>query len=253
MTQDASATSSALRSQLTWVNAAAPVLFRIEQLQSIRKLRMAYVKVWDPLIRIGHWTIVAAFAIAYLSEDVLSLHVWAGYVVGAAVLIRVIWGFVGPQRARFVDFICAPRTVLAYASDLVRFRAKRYLGHSPAGGAMIVALLVLLAGTVVTGLMSLGSDKHAGPLAPLYAAAPAAGTPAAATKRAGADEGEESAVRELHELLANLTLVLVGFHVVGVVLASLAHRENLVAAMMTGRKRADSERSDVPDSAAFGR
>jgi cytochrome b len=222
---------------------------------------MAYVKVWDPLIRIGHWTIVAAFAVAYLSgEDVLSLHVWAGYVVGAAILIRVIWGFVGPQPARFADFVYAPRAVLAYASDLVRFRAKRYLGHSPAGGAMIVALLVLLAGTVVTGLMSLGSDKHAGPLAPLYAAAPATGTPAASAKRTDEDgtrrnaaEGEENAVRELHELLANLTLVLVGLHVVGVVLASLAHRENLIAAMITGRKRAEGQRSDVPDSAAFGR
>ncbi len=221
---------------------------------------MAYVKVWDPLIRIGHWTIVAAFAAAYLSgEDVLSLHVWAGYVVGAAVMIRVIWGFVGPQRARFADFVYAPRVVLAYASDLVRFRARRYLGHSPAGGAMIVALLVLLVTTVITGLMSLGSDKHAGPLAPLYATAPATGTPPAPAKRVDEDgarrnaaEGEESAVRELHELVANLTLVLVGFHVVGVVLASLAHRENLIAAMVTGRKRADGERSDFSDEAPLG-
>ena len=213
------------------------------------------MKVWDPLVRIGHWTIVAAFAVAYLSEeDLLSVHIWAGYVVGAAVLIRVIWGFIGPDRARFSDFVYAPRAVLAYLADLVRFRARRYLGHSPAGGAMVVVLLLMLAGTVVTGVMSLGADKHAGPLASLYAAGPAVGSTAARAERAGgghalekAKEGKESALKEsalgeLHELLANLTLILAGFHVAGVLLASVAHRENLIAAMITGRKRAESER-----------
>ena len=69
------------------------------------------IKVWDLFVRIGHWTIVAGFAIAYLSEDLPSLHVWAGSIVGAAVLIRIIWGFVGPRRARFSDFVHAPAAV----------------------------------------------------------------------------------------------------------------------------------------------
>ena len=69
-----------------------------------------YIAVWDPLIRIGHWTIVLAFAVAYFSgEDLLSVHVWAGYIVGAVVLIRVIWGFIGPTRKRFTDFVLCPR------------------------------------------------------------------------------------------------------------------------------------------------
>ena len=209
------------------------------------------IKVWDPLVRLGHWTIVAAFAIAYFSEeDLLSMHIWAGYVLGVAVLIRVIWGFVGPQRARFSDFLYAPGVVLAYFADLLRFRAKRYLGHSPAGGAMIIALLVMLTGTVVTGLMILGADNHAGPLAPFYSSK-SSGESRATDRRAGgagqqAKEREETALRELHELFADLTLILVGFHVAGVALASVAHRENIVGAMFTGRKRAECERSDQP-------
>ena len=209
------------------------------------------VKVWDPLVRIGHWTIVAGFAIAYFTEDdLLAAHVWAGYVVGAAVLVRIIWGFVGPAHARFADFVHAPRAVAAYLVELVRFRATRYLGHSPAGGAMVVALLLMLAGTVASGVMVLGAEKHAGPLASLYAASSSAGR---AGGGAANGEEEESALKEVHELLANLTLVLVGLHVAGVLLASAVHRENLVGAMITGRKRLEREERTPRGKSAVGR
>ncbi|HYM02660.1 MAG TPA: cytochrome b/b6 domain-containing protein [Stellaceae bacterium] len=194
--------------------------------------------VWDPLVRIGHWTIVAAFAIAYFTEDdLLTLHVWAGYTVGAVVVIRIAWGFVGPARARFSDFIYAPRTIIAYLSDLARLRGRRYLGHSPAGGAMVVALLAMLTATVVTGLMTYGADKKAGPLATFYTA----GEPLPSASLDGSHKpAEESAIREVHDLLADLTLVLVLVHVAGVALASVVHHENLVRAMITGRKRTDT-------------
>lgn len=76
--------------------------------------------VWDPLVRIAHMILVIAFFTAYFSEgDPLNVHVWAGYILGAAVLLRIIWGIVGPARARFKDFIYTPRTVLHYLGDLL--------------------------------------------------------------------------------------------------------------------------------------
>jgi|SRR6185437_3841365 cytochrome b len=203
------------------------------------------LKIWDPLVRIGHWIVVLGFAIAYLvGDEALGLHVWAGYIVGIVVIFRIVWGFVGPQKARFSDFVYRPRAVIAYLSGLIHFRAKRYLGHSPAGGAMVVVLLSMLAGTVITGMMTYGADKKAGPLAPLYATGTTSGVQA--SKDSGESEGQESAIAELHDVFANLTLILVGLHVVGVALASIVHRENLVAAMVTGRKRPGEDGRPAP-------
>ena len=160
------------------------------------------------------------FTIAYLTEDdLLTVHVWAGYVVGLLVVTRVIWGFVGPRHARFSDFIYDPATTLRYVRDLVLFRAERYLGHSPGGGAMVILLLLFLTATVVTGLVVYGGEQQAGPLAGMF------------TK----DTGE--AIEEIHVVIANITLALVLAHIAAVVLASFMHRENLVLAMITGYKR----------------
>ena len=165
----------------------------------------AKVYVWDPFVRVFHWTLVVAFAVAYVIEDdPLIVHVWAGYVVGVLVVARIIWGFVGTPHARFSDFIYAPGTALYYVLNLLRFRGARYLGHSPGGGYMVVALLVFLAATVATGLF---------------------------TKEFG------ESFEEVHEVIANITLALIFFHVSAVVLASFVHHENLVRAMVTGYKR----------------
>ncbi|MEZ5832225.1 MAG: cytochrome b/b6 domain-containing protein [Dongiaceae bacterium] len=211
-------------------------------------VQTAETSVWDPFVRLAHWIIAVAFFVAYLTEDdVLSVHVWAGYVVGALVLLRIAWGLVGPRYARFSDFIYAPHKIVTYLTDLLRLRAPRYLGHSPAGGAMVVALLLCLALTVATGLVVYAEEEGAGPLASLYSQAavssqPSAGAIESSEERQEGDEregdGQESAFKDVHELLANITLALVVLHVVGVVLASLAHHENLARAMVTGRKRA---------------
>jgi cytochrome b len=183
----------------------------------------AQVRVWDPLVRIFHWSLVAAFATAYIVEDdLLDVHVWAGYLVVALIAVRLVWGFIGTPHARFADFVRSPRQVLGYLRDAVRFDAPRHLGHNPAGGAMVVALLVLVGLTGLTGMGVFGAQELSGPLAPLLSSAPAS-------------VGE--ALEESHEFLANVTLVFIAAHVIGVLFSSLAHRENLIRSMFTGRKR----------------
>ena len=204
------------------------------------------VEVWDPLVRFGHWALVAAFAVAYFSGDEAdALHVWSGYVVGGLVLLRVLWGFIGPERARFSDFIYGPAEDLRYLRDLLLGKARRYLGHSPAGGVMVVVLLMFLAATVATGLMTYG-EQGKGLLAQngSVLVSPARADSDEAEHRAGRGKREagKSGIGELHEALANITLGLVILHIARVALASIVHRENLVVAMIDGRKRGEENR-----------
>lgn len=197
----------------------------------------AEVTVWDPLVRLFHWTLVAAFCAAYFTQGepfealqdrmdgewLQIVHVWAGYTIAGLLLFRLIWGFAGPRHARFGDFVRGPGVVFAYVKEVLTLRAPRHLGHNPAGGAMIVILLSSLTVTVVAGLALYGADKGLGPLAGWLA-----------------DIGDSTvdAIEETHEFFANFTLLLVAGHLVGVVWESLLHRENLARAMITGRKRA---------------
>jgi cytochrome b len=170
---------------------------------------VATVKVWDPLVRLFHWSLATSFVVAWISADEWdNLHIWAGYAAAALLAFRVVWGLVGPRYARFTQFVRGPAAVAAYLRDLLTGREARYLGHNPAGGAMIVALILGLAGLCLTGWMYTLDAFW------------------------GADWVEET-----HEILANLLLVLVGLHIAGVILASLKHHENLARAMVTGRKR----------------
>ncbi len=203
------------------------------------------VKVWDPFVRVAHWALAAVFLVAYAIEDnILTLHAWLGYLAGAVVVARMAWGLVGPRHARFSDFICPPRAVLDYLADLFFFRARRYLGHSPAGGAMAIALWLGVLATVGSGMAAYGADGK-GPLAGTFVAigSPALVTVAQADERDG-KKRKSSVARfweKIHEALATVTLSLVVIHVAGVAWASLAHRENLTRAMWDGKKRPDGE------------
>lgn len=169
------------------------------------------VRVWDPLVRVFHWSLVASFAVAWASGDEWqALHEAAGYAIMGLLAIRVAWGFVGTRHARFSDFVHRPSAVLAYLVDIVRLRARRHIGHNPAGGAMVIALIVMLSLATVTGFM-MTTDGYA----------------------------RAEWVEEVHEAAANLAVLLVGLHLLGVFAASLSHGENLVKAMITGRKRRD--------------
>lgn len=167
------------------------------------------VKVWDTFVRVFHWALVVSFATAYFAgDDFETLHLVAGYTAAALVAARIVWGVVGTGYARFALFVHRPTTVLSYLRDIATGREVRYLGHNPAGGAMIVALLTTVAGICVTGWLL--TDIYWG----------------------------SKFFEDVHEWLTNLALLLVALHVGGVVLASLKHHENLVRAMFTGRKRA---------------
>ncbi|MGI3213010.1 cytochrome b/b6 domain-containing protein [Roseovarius tibetensis] len=200
------------------------------------------VRVWDPLIRIGHWVLVVAFATAYLTEgEPQWLHSFAGYAIAVTVALRILWGLVGPRPARFSDFLTGPGRVFAYLRDLLTGGAERHLGHSPAGGAMTLALLFALAVTALSGMATLAVEEGQGPLAGIVTSA---SLPASAEEDEDHDEygehgegGGAEAFEEIHEVAANVTLLLIVLHVAGVAWASRAHGENLVRAMIDGRKR----------------
>lgn len=180
------------------------------------------VKVWDPLVRIFHWTLVLSFAVAFITEDEwITLHTLAGYTIGGLLLFRIIWGVIGTRYARFSNFVFSRKVIISYLKDIVAFRPKHYLGHNPAGGAMVIALLLSLLITVVTGLSVYGANEFSGPLAGFWA---------------DSSQFTSKLLEEVHELFANFTLLLVIAHVAGVILASFQHGENLVRSMFTGLK-----------------
>jgi len=182
------------------------------------------IKVWDLPLRLFHWLLVAGFVVAYLTEDeLLTVHVWAGYLMFGLLLFRLVWGFIGSDYARFSNFLCSPVKTVIYVKDVVALKAKRYLGHNPAGAAMIMLLLVSLLMTSITGFAVYGADQGAGPLANIVGSS------------------NEELWEEVHEFFANFTLLLVFVHIAGVVVESLIHRENLAKAMWHGYKKAEDK------------
>ncbi len=185
------------------------------------------IRVWDPLVRFFHWSLVSAFTIAFITEeDLLSVHVMAGYLIVVLLGIRFVWGFIGTQHARFSDFVYSPANIMRFLKDTLTLRARRYLGHNPAGGAMVILLMLSLLVTTLSGVLLYGAEDMAGPAASLF------------SQPTGAWGGVIEAV---HELFANFTLLLVGIHVVGVLVESLIHKENLVSAMLSGLKSSNPE------------
>jgi len=184
-------------------------------------------KIWDIFIRIFHWSLLATFAITYLTEDDFPvLHTYAGYTMMALIALRLIWGVIGSRHARFSSFIVKPSAVIEYMKEVVQFRAKRYLGHNPAGGVMVVALLISLSMTLLFGLLTYGAAEFSGPLASLAG---------------GVNDTVANIFKELHEFFANFTVLLVALHVFGVAIASFQHGENLVRSMLTGYKRINQD------------
>ncbi len=166
------------------------------------------VLVWDLPVRLFHWMLVASFAGAWLtaeSERWRDVHILLGYTAFVLIAFRIVWGFIGSRHARFADFAAGPSRVAKYLVSLVRPAPERHIGHNPAGGWAIFALLGLMLLTVITGYMNyegLGGRS----------------------------------LEDIHEVAANALMFVAAVHVAGVMVSSFLHRENLIRSMITGMK-----------------
>lgn len=170
--------------------------------------RPARALVWDAPVRVFHWLMVLSFFIAWISaesERLQLVHVTAGYTMAGLVAFRLLWGVVGTRHARFTDFVRGPSAVLRYLRSLFGPRPEHHAGHNPAGALAVLALLALTLATTAAGWATYN------------------------------DVGGEW-LEEAHEVLANTMMLVVVVHIFAVVASSLLHRENLVAAMVSGRK-----------------
>lgn len=183
------------------------------------------VRVWDAPTRLFHWTLAVAVLCDWLTRDAryFVLHEFLGYAVGALVAFRIGWGFAGTRWARFASFPLSARAALRYLGALARGRHEHHVGHNPAGSWSIYALLLFVALEVATGVVALGAEKRMGPLPGLF----------------GYAAGD--VMHEAHRWLAYAILAVVALHLLGVLAGSVAGRENLVGAMLSGRKRAPVE------------
>ncbi|GAA3903230.1 cytochrome b/b6 domain-containing protein [Halomonas piscis] len=167
------------------------------------------VKVWDPAVRVFHWSLVAAFAVAYFTPDSnRDIHEWSGYVALGLVFFRLVWGVIGSRHARFSDFVSGPKRLSDYLRRALKGQEPRYIGHNPAAAIMILFLLAAVGVIGVSGWL-LTTDWGWG----------------------------SETIEEVHEIAVNITLVAIALHVAAAIYESVHHRENLVRSMVTGHKR----------------
>lgn len=198
------------------------------------------VRVWDIAIRLFHWSLVTAFAVAYITsgdDDLEVIHTFAGYTIGGLLVFRLVWGLIGTKYARFSSFMFSPQTTIQYLKGMRHGKIRHYLGHNPAGAAMVFLLLISLTCTVFAGLKTYAADGK-GPLAAnSISVVPIARADDEDEHKKG--KHKDNIWKEIHEFLGNLTLILVGFHIAGVLVSSRLEHQNLAKAMVTGRKNAE--------------
>jgi cytochrome b len=184
--------------------------------------------VWDLPTRAFHWTIAGAVVLGWLTAEGAGvwfvLHQLAGFVILVALLFRLVWGVAGSRHSRFADFVKPWSVVRAHLASVLRLQPQRHVGHTPAGGWMIVGLLAMLAVVTVSGLFA-SSRELAGPLAHVL--------PTALSRLA----------KGIHETGFNILLFLVVVHLCGVLIEGVLTGERLVRAMWTGRKDLTSEQA----------
>ncbi len=185
---------------------------------------MSKILVWDLPSRLFHWLlallVVVSWVSATLGGNAMQIHMLSGYTILTLVLFRILWGFFGGRHARFASFVRSPMAAVAYLKALRRNEAGRHLGHNPAGGWSVIAMLSVLLVQAGTGLFANDDIATEGPLAKLVS-------------KALSDR-----ITGIHHLNVELLYVLIGLHLAAVAFYFFHKRENLVKSMVTGYKDA---------------
>lgn len=169
---------------------------------------VASKRVWDPLVRVFHWSLVACVLLnLFVVDDGEDLHQWLGYAAAALVGVRVVWGFIGPRHARFTDFFPTPRRVASHVRALFKDEPEHHWGHNPLGGLMVLGLMGMVLALGLTGWMQ-GLDAFWG----------------------------EEWLQDLHEGLGEWLMPMVGLHAAAAIVMGRIERTRLVKAMVTGVK-----------------
>ncbi|QKE62239.1 cytochrome b/b6 domain-containing protein [Aquipseudomonas campi] len=168
------------------------------------------LRLWDPLVRLFHWSMAAAFIANYFfTEEGGDWHRWFGYYAVGWLAIRGVWGFIGTPAARWTDFWPTPARLAEHLRALLGGRPYHRLGHSPLGALVMILMMVLMLGLGLSGFLMEEVDYFWG----------------------------EDWIEELHELFANGLLALVGLHLLAALVESVRLRENLPLSMVTGKRR----------------
>lgn len=176
---------------------------------------MKKIRVWDPLVRILHWTlVVCVFSNLFFNESGYPVHRALGMIASAVVIIRVVWGFVGSEHARFADWFPWPSRLFPYLRAMLHNAAPRHIGHNPAGAVMMLILMALILGMGVSGFLMTTDAFY-----------------------------EDETLLSIHQTLARILIAAIVLHVLGALVESWRHRENLIASMIHGNKPLDPEAS----------
>ena len=166
------------------------------------------ITVWDRFVRLFHWSVAGAFLLDFwVLEEGDPPHEWVGYFLGVLLVLRIIWGFIGPHNARFINFFPTPSRVIKHLSDLRNDTIDKEEGHNPLGGAMVITLMLMLAVVSMSGWM-LTWDMFWG----------------------------SSLMEEIHHTSSNVTMILVVIHVAAIIVMGRFTRIPLIRTMVTGKR-----------------
>jgi len=211
---------------------------RLARLDELALLDRGYIRAWDLPTRVFKWSlavsVVVAYAATWLPDPAMTAHRLAGYFVLSLVLFRIVWGFIGSRTARFSSFLRGPRAVGRYLSGAFRGEGLRFVGHNPAGGAMILTLLLLLALQSGTGLFASDGVLASGPFADFLG------------------DDASGLVTAAHRYGIYALIAAIAIHIAANVYYQTVKREPLISAMITGRKPADVAYADAPAHGGAG-